>query len=402
MKHIALAQKILTQVLKKEVTFNQGMKSAFNNESNKLLNKKDVSTLVGCSLRHYLALDKLISEKYENLDIENKAYLLLYTANHYFINKFEDEKVATFLKSKLSLENLEEFLKELDTKEWIDSTLDKESNEYLSLRYNTPLWLVRMWKKHYGANLCTRLLKTNAKSAPVYVIKKDDNAIDVDFKPTKVAGVYTKEKPGKLAEGFLYSSTCMHYALDQLEIDPFRGLVVYSEYPSFIFNELVTRIPSSLDFDYIAGNFITMQDAKRNVNNLKLSKAHLYECSYTGTITVLGHKVNTIIAMPNCSHFASLQTNPEHFLYLDQNLLDEYIANEYACLDELSKYVEPGGKLIYLLPTVNNKEGHFNVNRFLSEHENFELVDEKQFFACNSFGNSYFFAIFKNTEPLDD
>ncbi len=259
-----------------------------------------------------------------------------------------------------------------------------------------------MWKKHYGYNFATRLLKTNAKPAPIFAIKSNLEASEEGFIATKVSGVYKKIESGKLNENYLYSNTCLHYALDQAEIDPFRGLVVYSEYPSFILNEIKTRLPEAVQFDFIAGNFLTMQDARRNANYLKLHNAHLYECAYTSTITVLSNKVNTIIAMPNCSNFAALQTNPEQFLYLDQTQLDTLIENEYNCLDELSKFVEPGGKLIYLLPTVNNKEGHFNVNKFLKEHENFECLDQKQFFACNSYEASFFYAILKNTETIDD
>ena len=402
MKHFVLAQKVLTSVLLKEVSFNLGMKNAFNDEKNKLLNKKEVSSLVGCALRHTLAFEEIINQKYPELDLINKSYLLLYLANHYFIKKYSDSDLKTHLNSKLSLEGLDEFLTSIDSMEWIDKTLDPKSVKFLSLRFNTPAWLVGMWNKHYDYHLTARLLKTNAKPAPIFAIKKNEDAPEAGFEPTKVAGVYKKTEPGKLNENYLYSSTCLHHALDAAQIDPFRGLVVYSEYPSFIFNELAVRLPKAVQFDYIAGNFLTMQDAKRNANFLKLTNAHLYECSYTSTITVLAHKVNTIIAMPNCSNFAALQTNPEQFLYLDQTQLDSFIENEYNCLDELSKYVEPGGRLIYLLPTVNNKEGHLNATRFLKDHSNFELVDEKQFFACNSYESSFFYAIFQNTEEVDD
>lgn len=402
MKHFILAHKILIQVLSKEVSFNLGMKNAFNDDENKLLNKKEVSSLVGCSLRHYIAFEEIINKTYPELDTSDKSYLMIYLSNFYFIKKYKGDEVEQYLLNKMSLEGLQNFFDTVKNREWIDEKLDQKSAYYLSLRYNTPRWLVGMWLKHYGYPLCSRLLKTNAKPAPIFAIKKNEEASEEGFEKTKVPGVYKKVQPGRLNENYLYSSTCLHYALDQAGIDPFRGVVVYNEYPSMILNELKVRIPNSVQFDFIAGNFLAMQDAKRITNNLKMKNAHLYECSYTSTITVLGHKVNTIIAMPNCSHFSALQINPEQFLYLNQTELDTFIKNEYDCLDELSKYVEPGGKLVYLLPTVNNKEGHQNINRFLKEHDNYELVDEKQFFACNSYESSYYFAILVNTEEVDD
>ena len=59
MKHFALAQKVLTSILEKEVSFNLGMKNAFKDEKNK-----------------WYTYIELIEGSYEKLFMNKSLYVL--------------------------------------------------------------------------------------------------------------------------------------------------------------------------------------------------------------------------------------------------------------------------------------------------------------------------------------
>ena len=61
------------------------------------------------------------------------------------------------------MEILLDFIK--STNEIIPNELDKTSPEYLSLRFNTPAWVIKMWQKQYGKGVVFKLLRTNYRQS---------------------------------------------------------------------------------------------------------------------------------------------------------------------------------------------------------------------------------------------
>ena len=55
------------------------------------------------------------------------------------------------------------------------------------------------------------------------------------------------------------------------------------------------------------------------------------------------------------------------------------IANQKEALNDASEFIEEGGNLIYMIPTMNKKESLQIMTAFLEAHPDFALVEQKQF-----------------------
>ena len=396
MKRFILAHTVLLHILDDEnYTFSLALANAFKDDKNKTINRHDISALVGASLRHYLVFKERLTRQYGEIDNNKLAYGLIAMANAYFVRMMDSSKVNEEFSRLGELEGLNNFVSSISVDHLIPDEFPQETPEFLSYRFNTPLWLVKMWKKHYGDSLSYRLLKINSKSPNRFYFAKDNYDFSKGFEQSKVEGVYKVVSKEAIIDKrkLLPTYPALKYAIDKVDIDPLRGLAIYSELPTFLLNQLFPYLNKFAKGDFIAGKSSAYLDAKRTLKNLGLSSIDVYEANVTGLITVLSAPVHTLFVLPENSHFALLRERPDFFLRIKQELLDGYIAHQYECLIEGSKFVEDDGQLIYMVETISNKEGHGIIDRFLKENKNFEAIEEKQFFPCNSLESSYYFAI---------
>ena len=61
--------------------------------------------------------------------------------------------------------------------------------------------------------------------------------------------------------------------------------------------------------------------------------------------------------------------------------MDTLIPLQYAILNNVCQYVKKGGIIVYSTCTMNKKENEKQIEKFLSAHEEFSLVDEKTIFS---------------------
>ena len=402
MKRFLAAHRALLTILNDKISFSLAMRNEFNNEKNKTINRHDVSNLVGCSLRHHLIYEKLIGEKYPELTKEQFAYLSIAISNHLFVKVEDSKKVNKELTRLSGINDLDSFVNSLNPKDLIPGN-NKEDAEYLSYRYNTPLWLVRMWKKHYKDDIALRLLVANAHPADKFYMAKDTFDFSNNFVETKIPGVYKKVGKDKIeTANLLVGNPVYKYAIDQLDIDPLRGLLIYSEVASPILNHLYHHLSKYSSADYLAGTTSSFFEGKRVIKELGLSKVNIYECPSSAILTVVSKPVHTLIVLPDNSHYALLRERPDYFLNVKQEDLDKFIENETKTLQNAAEFVEEGGQLLYLIDTVSKKESYNLINEFVRVHPEFEIQDQKQFLPCNSLGTSCYIAILKKKEASHD
>ena len=394
MKRFLAAHKVLNQILKDNVSFSLAMRNEFNNEKNKVINRHDVATLVGCALRHHLIFAKRINDQYKDLTTEQFSYFSIALANHLF-TKVEDEKKVNKEFTRLSgINDFADFITSINSEDLIPEEIKKDDIEYLSYRYNTPSWLVRMWKKHYDDDISLRLLKANSKPMDKFYMAKDQYDFSTGFEASKIPGIYKKEKgSNRDTKDLLIANPAYKYAIDQMYIDPLRGLLIYSEVTSPIFNHLYQYLSKFSKADYIAGTPSAFFEGKHVLKELGLSSVNIYECPSSAILTVASKPVHTFIVLPNNSRYSLLREKPEYFLNIKQEDLDSFIENEKNTLQNAAPFVEEGGQLLYIIDTISRKESYGVIRDFLNKNKEFTLLDQKQFLPCNSLGCSTYFAI---------
>ena len=162
MKELELAAAMLELITEGGKNFQDAIKEVFPANSAYKQYQGSVCAFVGCELRHY----NLIKEVSKNIELDAKKACVLYLgiANNAFLKRFNDEEMKSEVKSILG----DAYVPEIDV--IFDNTADLmqlckeyevDSPEYISVRFNTPRWLVKMWQKHYGRALTFKILRKN-------------------------------------------------------------------------------------------------------------------------------------------------------------------------------------------------------------------------------------------------
>lgn len=87
-----------------------------------------------------------------------------------------------------------------------------------------------------------------------------------------------------------------------------------------------------------------------------------------------------------CSGFGVIRSKPE-LKYVDLNDVKRLPEIQYEILCTASRYLKKGGELVYSTCTINKEENDNIIDRFLSEHNNFEAVDFEEEYALISQGH---------------
>ena len=404
---------ILLKLVNEDVPFSIALKNTFKKNNSDAVEKSNVAALVGCELRHHYIFDNLINRFFEGEEFEKTIYLRFALANGLFLKRFPEKDLVALAEQDLDKEKiyaLYNFVK--STNEIIPNELDKSSPEFLSLRYNTPAWIIRMWQKQYGKGVVFKTLKVNYRQS-VPSIRVNENKIDIDeflakhpdFSKAPVDNMIIYQgrgSPKKIPEfdnGSLYfMKMATKVILDSLDLDVLKGIAIYTEVPNNIYLDLLTRFKDEAKADLVINNTNCYYETKRNLEKLGKHRMFIYEAEYTSLLTCLSKKVHTMICMPKSSTFDLFRSTPDYFLRIKQDGLDELIANESACLAECSKYVEDGGELVYMVPTLSRKESNNVIAKFLVESKDFELIEERQFFPFEVYDSCLYSARLKKVE----
>ena len=408
-----LAKDILQKIIVDNVPFSLALKQAFKHDNN--IGKDDrsiVSAVVGCSLRHYIVMERLIKDAYPNIESEGFAALLVAFSNALFIKKIAEDECNAFAQSFLKEEDkpFKEFVAPyLEEKKLVPEEIEVGSFDFLSYRYNTPISVIKMWNKQFGNLTTTRILKANSKPAPAVLRINNTQISDEDFfnqftdyEKCEIPGIAIYKGQDRVKNSEAYAkqlvnaiSPAFKEMLDEGDLDLFRGFAVYAEYPNDLLTELLSCYESLNNIEYIAGSYSAFINAKNAMAKAGNKGVNIYEASASSIVTCISKPVHTFLVMPDSSRLNLLQILPDYFLRFNIDKLDELITNQGKALEEASNQVEEGGYLLYLVDTISKKESIGLINDFLSNHSSFSLIKDKLYFPYKKFGGSYYFAVLK-------
>ena len=413
-----LAKNILQKIIIENVPFSLALKHAFKDDNVSKEDKPIVSALVGCALRHYLVMERVIKETYPNIESDGFIALLVAFSNALFIKKLNQDDCNALATSFLKEDDIKvtDFIAPyLEDKKLVPEEIEVGSFDFLSYRYNTPVPVIKMWNKQFGHITASRILRANSKPGPV-VLRINNNLISdedffnqyPEFEKCEVSGVALFNGEGKFknhpaSEKNLVTALPLVFkeAVDEGDVDLFRGLAIYAEYPNDLLTELLSRFNNLTNIEFMAGNYSAFINTKNALNKHAIKGINVYEANASSIITCVSKLVHTFIVMPDSSRLNLLQVLPDYFLRFDIEKLDDLIANQLKALNEASNQVEDGGYLVYLVDTISKKENSGVVNEFLKDHTEFTLIKDKLYFPYKKYGGSYFYAVLKKQTKND-
>ena len=421
---LSISHNIFVDILENDLSFSLAINKPFRKKVNDLVLKSNASALVGCALRHQILFKELIKRYFGEVPTRVKSGIMLYLANKLFINKVDEKEAFEFMKQKFIDAQIEFDNKKYsdmdeatnDKQSLIPSEYDSNSLEFLSFRFNTPLWLIKMWRKQFGPQLIYPILSANSKGAGVTYRVNTFNIPTEDF-----LNEHPNFSKSELKDMVFYSgakadrkhalSECPQLIemqlgykklFDLLDCDPIRGITFYQGLPNNAFLELVAQYSNNVKFEIVAKEGEAYFSAKRNVEKYALENVAVYSAQPSSIITCISQPVHTFIVFPESSNFAAIRTAPDYLYHFSSDSLDGILNNQKEALEEASQFVEDGGNLVYGVSTLNHKEGRAQVINFLNNHKEFKLVEDRQIFPFDKLNSTLYYAILRKEEIKND
>lgn len=414
---LQVAYNLLVAVIDTDLSFNVAIKNIVKDTDLDTNQKNDVIALVGCELRHHFVFNELVKRAFGDLNIKSSAGLLLLLANERFIKKHDENELILFAKEEmrnngvdLKDETFDEFYSHFkNLKNLIPEDIEQNSVEFLSFRFNIPVYLIKMWQRQFGNRNIYKLLKS-ISSVPLKTFRVNTNKITRDefiakndsFSAANVEDmvIYNGKGSYKNLDCFkngliIPLSLGQKDFLDHLNLDVLKPITVISNWPNNMFLDLSMKLQNSQQFDVVTSSgkeYFNMSNISRIA---KLKNVHFYRANISSLITCLSSKYDTVFLFPENSCFEYLRITPDYFLHFKQSSLDELIKNQLSALEECDQFVEDGGQIVYCLPTISYKETRGLISSFLTKHKNYSLVDEKQLLPFDELDSILYYAIIK-------
>lgn len=132
----------------------------------------------------------------------------------------------------------------------------------------------------------------------------------------------------------------------------------------------------------------------------KRAGAHNIEARFiedNKVIKRLHEKADRVLIDAPCSGLGVLKRNPDSKWKIDQDFIDRIKKEQQQILQDYSKMLKKGGKMVYatcsILPSENNEQ----VETFLKENEGFKLLKEEKVMPSEGFDGFYMALIERNS-----
>lgn len=267
---------------------------------------------------------------------------------------------------------------------------------YLSVKYSFPIWLIEMWQKQYGDDMCHSLLEaSNARpqlSIRANIMKNSRDELKE----------YLINRGFEVEEG-KYSDRTLHVKGSGLLSDDryLEGYFSVQDEASTVAADELRAKAGDIVIDVCgAPGGKTCAIAEMMNGRGKVYSCDVYEHKlelirklaqrlYLPIIepTLLDGTVGNeqwensadcVLADVPCSGLGVIRRKPE-IKYKDKTDFSELVEIQEKILNNSAKYVKKGGILVYSTCTINKEENQQQVDNFLRNHGEFKMIKEKQF-----------------------
>lgn len=413
MELIEISIKIIDRVLSKETNFLQSLK-----EECKFLDKFEkskVSSLVGMYFRNYFLISAFLKEHNLKENQRNSILLGLTFINNSFKHVEKDEEMLKFLfdeLSKFKFDVNEEFKNDLNNlitlrRSYEFKNIKRNSIDGFSIRYNLPVWLIKLVINQYGKEDGLLVLKTLSNMPTQYLSinfeRKIESSKDLEnfTKLDEDLYIYNLDKTVKkeklVFDNILYLTQKDYKNIfKDLELYPHSNITYFGDSSDNVIIDFVKKFYREDDTFYfvtpkLENNFQVMDKVKK----FKKRNFYFHELSASAIRTYSGEGEDLIMYSPNSSDFDLFRRNPEYGVYFDKNSFDDIQNNIKNEISELTKYIKKEGYLIYFVPTINKKETSFIKDYVLSLNEEFELIKEELYLPLKKEDSLFYYFIIR-------
>lgn len=417
MIELVVAKDVLSKILYEDQTFKRALNEERSLKSEHLSIKTTVSGLVGCELRHHFLFKKVLHKLHLEFSLDERTYLYLALANNHFYKKLDFENVSSFLKEVFD-EKYNEIAQVLDPMLSLFDLfeVERKSVYYISVRFNLPKWLIKLFIREIGLSKTYRVVQTLCRpldqtyrlnpynQAAKELLEKNENVFSNQIYPEIVTLSRKDLHTNKNLHGEHLFRIDYHLKelVDNNQSELLQEVSIYSDEDDSLVLEEMAR-SKKLGVNVVCPNYDERTKLVRSVRLQKAKNINVFKASdLIGMKTGISRDQELIYCYPKSSSFSLINVYPDYIVRFRNPIIDEYIKNQLQALENCSEFVCENGKLIYIVNTLNKRETSEIIGKFLQSHKNFELVKEKQFIPEKNYGSFLYFAILKKVGEKHD
>jgi len=411
MIELVTSKQVLSEVLFEGVSFKKALRNSFTDANQKSDLRNIVSMLVGCELRHNILFKKMLSKTGLEYTLDERAYLYLALANHYFLKQLAEDKVQSFLKENLG-EKYEKITGLFNVEGPVITYLElpEKSVDFMSVRFNVPRWIIKMWIGQIGLSATFRALLSLSKPVDqTYRLNPyDDKAKELlDKNVDSLTNIVTKDVVRILKKSYHRNAELRGDHLFPID-EHLKEMV--DKYQDVLAQEvtLVSSSDDSLALELIArsnnkvGINIAALDYDDRANLVRYARVH--KCrnvcvsnakDLIAMKAAISRPTDIVYCNPKSSAFGLINAYPDHLIHLIKPELDALVSKQKEALENASNFVCNHGTLIYVVNTLSINETNNLVKEFIDKHEEFSLVEEQQFVAKNNYASFLYYAVLR-------
>lgn len=289
---------------------------------------------------------------------------------------------------------------------------------YLSIKYSYAPWIIELWLEHYSVNFVEELLKAGNETPPMTIrlnwlrIMKEDLV-----KKLEDRGFETED-------GVMCQNALNVKGSRLLESDMYKlGLFTPQDESSMLVAEKLNPKHGDLVMDVCAApGGKTTAIAERMNNTGKIIASDIYrrkldlvdkEAERLGITNIetrswdatrvdssMVQKADKVLVDAPCSGLGVVRRKPE-IKYKEYTAEMELLPKkQLAILSASSKYVKPGGILLYSTCTVNPKENEKVIEAFLKKNLSFKKVERTLLLPSVNGTDGFFICVMKKNDSL--
>lgn len=272
----------------------------------------------------------------------------------------------------------------------------KDEYEYLSIKYNMPIWIIKMWEKHYGKAKTLSILKTSCLEAPLSVrvnihkSTKEEVLKNPDFVEGKLANnslIYngseaiasTLEMKSGMISVQDESSQYVVEVLAPKENDKVLDMCAAPGSKTQYICELMNNTGKVLALDIHAHRVEIMKKYLKELNLTNVT-CICYDSTKLHEKEKLIESFDKVLLDAPCLGLGVIRRKPDILHDVSDKKLDEIVKLQEALLEEAYLMLKDKGELVYSTCSINKKENDSQIMSFLAKHKNMKRVFEKQIF----------------------
>lgn len=290
--------------------------------------------------------------------------------------------------------------------------LPEDVIQKLALETSHPEWLVRMWKAQYGFNICEKICRSNMNTPQM--------CARVNL--MKISREKLLEKEPLFKQGKACPSAIYYQGSDLVNTSYYQdGLISIQDEASQMVAYCLNPNPNDKILDVCAapgtktchiaelmkdnGEIICGDIHKHRVELIKQGMNRLHLTSIFPKVmdaTVLEgleeESFDRVLCDVPCSGYGVLGRKSDIKYHMESSDMDAIIPIQASILNKASQMVKKYGILVYSTCTLNKKENEKQIEVFIKEHPNFEVLQQETIFPFTYESDGFFMAKLKRIQ----